>query len=166
MEKVYLSLGSNLEDRLLHLTSAITQIKELSVGKIKVSSIYSSEAVGYFSENDYYNLVVKIFTDLDPKDLLQKINQIEEKEGRVRNGDLSDRTLDIDIIFYGDHVINDSKLVIPHPRMQNRNFVLLPLLELDPDLVHPVLGKSIVELYAENTDPSEVVLIEEHINLT
>lgn len=96
-------------------------------------------------------------TGLSPEEMLDNISQIEKSMGRIRNGkEVADRSIDIDILFYNNEVINKKNLVIPHPRIQERNFILTPLLDIIPDYIHPVLKKSIWELYDECKDMGEV----------
>jgi 2-amino-4-hydroxy-6-hydroxymethyldihydropteridine diphosphokinase len=143
-ETVYLSLGSNLGNRQDHLDRALKLLSErMRLGK--VSSIYDTEAVGPVTQPRFLNLACEAFTHLTPEGLLALAKGIEQKMGRhSKSGE--PRVIDIDIILYGDKVIDTRDLVIPHPHMQERSFVLIPLAEIAPDVVHPVLKKSIKEL--------------------
>jgi 2-amino-4-hydroxy-6-hydroxymethyldihydropteridine diphosphokinase len=143
-ETVYLSLGSNLGNRQDHLDRALKLLSErMRLGK--VSSIYDTEAVGPVTQPRFLNLACEAFTHLTPEGLLALAKGIEQKMGRhSKSGE--PRVIDIDIILYGDRVIDTRDLVIPHPHMQERSFVLIPLAEIAPDVVHPVLKKSIKEL--------------------
>jgi 2-amino-4-hydroxy-6-hydroxymethyldihydropteridine diphosphokinase len=146
--KVFLSLGSNSGDSLSTLCRAATDI-EKSIGKIKAkSSIYESEPWGFKAEQNFLNEVLEIETSLTPEELLHRIHAIEAAHGRIRTDsrEYSSRTLDVDIIFYGDLVLESPTLVIPHPLMHQRLFVLRPLAEIAPDLIHPILKRSIKEL--------------------
>ena len=146
IEKVtaYLGLGSNLGDRQANLDRALALLSQrLKVDK--VSSIYDSEPVGNIEQPRFLNLVCQVTTNIEPAGLLALAKGIEAKMGRV-GGSGAPRTIDIDILFYGDQVIDTPKLVIPHPRLAKRAFVLAPLVEIAPDLVHPVSGKKAKEL--------------------
>ncbi len=142
--KVYLSLGSNLGNRQENLDRALKLLSErMRMGK--VSSIYDTEAVGPISQPRFLNLACEVFTRLAPEGLLALVKGIELKMGRYsRSGE--PRIIDIDIILYGDQVINTPSLVVPHPKMHERSFVLVPLAEIAPDFVHPVLKKTMKEL--------------------
>jgi len=140
----YLSLGSNLGNRQENLDRALKLISErMRVGKI--SSIYDTEPVGLVDQPRFLNLACEVFTRLTPEALLTLFKGFEQKMGRYsRSGE--PRIIDIDIVLYGDQVVNTPDLVIPHPRMHERSFVLTPLTEIAPDVVHPVLKKKIKEL--------------------
>jgi 2-amino-4-hydroxy-6-hydroxymethyldihydropteridine diphosphokinase len=140
----YLSLGANLGDRQANLDQALKLISErMRLGK--VSSIYDTEPVGMTNQPRFLNLACEVLTRLSPEGLLALIKGIELKMGRYsRTGE--PRIIDIDIVLFGDQVINTPDLVIPHPRMHERAFVLIPLAEIAPDLVHPVLKKTIKDL--------------------
>jgi 2-amino-4-hydroxy-6-hydroxymethyldihydropteridine diphosphokinase len=140
----YLSLGSNLGNRQENLDRALKLISErMRVGKI--SSIYDTEPVGLVDQPRFLNLACEVFTRLNPEGLLALFKGFEQKMGRYsRSGE--PRIIDIDIVLYGDQVVNTPDLVIPHPRMHERSFVLIPLTEIAPEVVHPVLKKKIKEL--------------------
>ena len=143
-ETVYLSLGSNLGNRQENLDRALKLLSErMRMGK--VSSIYDTEAVGPISQPRFLNLACEVFTRLAPEGLLALVKGIEQKMGRYsRSGE--PRIIDIDIVLYGDKVVDTPELVIPHPKMHERSFVLVPLAEIAPDFVHPVLKKTMKEL--------------------
>ena len=143
----YLSLGSNIGDRTNNLKNAINSIENL-VGKVnKISKFYENPAIGFDGDN-FVNICVELVTHLSPKELLNSLLNIENEYGRKRlkSGEYSSRIIDIDIIFYEDLIINQNGLVIPHPRMQSRHFVLKPLCDLNPDFIHPILGLKISQL--------------------
>jgi 2-amino-4-hydroxy-6-hydroxymethyldihydropteridine diphosphokinase len=141
---VYLSLGSNLGNRQANLDMALHLLSErMRMGKI--SSIYDTEPLGNVNQPRFLNLAAEVFTRLSPEGLLALTKGIERKMGRYsRSGE--PRVIDIDIVLYGDTVLDTPDLVIPHPKMAERSFVLMPLAEIAPDLVHPVLKKTIKEL--------------------
>ena len=145
---VYLGLGSNLGNRQDNLDRALDLLSQrLRIGK--VSSVYDTEPVGNIEQPRFLNLVCQIYTTLTPKELLILAKGIESKLGRVSSRPNAPRTIDIDILFYGDQVVETPELVIPHPRLAERAFVLVPLAEIAPGLVHPVSGKAIKELLEE-----------------
>ncbi|KXK20622.1 MAG: 2-amino-4-hydroxy-6-hydroxymethyldihydropteridine diphosphokinase [Saprospiraceae bacterium] len=161
MARIVLSLGSNIEPREEHLKKAIAEIADWSESALKVSNMYSTEPVGFRSEKDFLNLAVLFETSCSPAELLAKIHAVESKMGRIRTpGRVEDRIIDMDILFYDDLVLNTDELSIPHPRLHERSFVLTPLLDIVPDLVHPILNKTIWELYDECKDLSEVSIVE------
>jgi 2-amino-4-hydroxy-6-hydroxymethyldihydropteridine diphosphokinase len=150
MANVYFGLGANLGDKEQNLTKAVLELS-LRVGEVlKISSFYRSQPWGFESENEFLNMVVLVKTDLLPLELLLKTQEIELQLGRTSKttSNYSDRIIDIDILFYDDLIFTHPKLKIPHPLLVERDFVLIPLSEIAPNLVHPVLEKSISELVA------------------
>ena len=143
MKTVYLSLGANVGDREKNLASALEQLAAPDLRILRVSSIYETEPVGFTAQRWFLNLVAEAETDLFPMQLLSRISRIEKSLGRLRGVPNGPRTLDIDILLYGRAIVRGARLEIPHPRMSERRFVLLPLAELAPDLRHPVLHKTI-----------------------
>jgi len=152
MNEVYLGLGSNVGDRLLNLNKAIELLSE-KIQILKKSKIYVSKAVGYTDQPDFYNMVLYGKTDLSPEELFNFIKDVEKNAGRVYRFHWGPREIDIDILFYNDLVYKSDKLNIPHPRLHERDFVLLPLIELNPKLFHPVLNKRVSDLkeFMENS---------------
>jgi 2-amino-4-hydroxy-6-hydroxymethyldihydropteridine diphosphokinase len=150
MTRVYLSLGSNVGDREANLRAAIERLPVL-----RISPIYETEPVDYTDQPWFLNLVVEAETDLSPHDLLAATSRIEQELGRVRDIPKGPRTIDIDILLYGDEVVNEPILQIPHPRMAERRFVLAPLADLVPDLRHPITQRTIREMLA--AAPPEIV---------
>jgi len=160
MPVVYLSIGSNLGDRYKNCRYGIEQIvRFVSSPLITQSSFYETEPVGYKNQEWFLNAAIKFKTMLEPHDLLDRLKSIETASGRdfnqVRFGP---RTLDLDILLYDDLVIKSANLVIPHPRMHERRFVLKPLCEIDPSVVHPVLKKSVARLLEELGDSEQKVV--------
>lgn len=154
MEKIiFLGLGTNLGDREKNLSMAVERIGE-EIGKvIKCSSVYETEPWGFKSDDRFLNMVVKVGSSLRPSGLLGRILMIEAQLGRLRSGKgYKSRTIDIDILLYGSEVIKKEELEIPHPRIPVRKFVLEPLCELDPDMIHPVLKVTFTELLAKCAD--------------
>jgi 2-amino-4-hydroxy-6-hydroxymethyldihydropteridine diphosphokinase len=142
----YLGLGSNLGERRDNLERALTFLSQ-RLRLEKVSSIYDSEPVGNINQPRFLNLACQMTTTLPPAGLLALAKGIEAKMGRT-GGSGAPRIIDIDILFYGNQVITTPELVIPHPRLPERAFVLVPLVEIAPELVHPVNGKTVKELLA------------------
>ncbi len=149
MPRVFLSLGSNLGNRKNYLKRAIEKLKDNNIKIIKESNIIETEPYGYKEQAKFLNLALEVETDLEPKDLMKLILEIEGELGRKREKKWGPRVIDIDIIFYDSLIINELNLKIPHPDMQNRLFVLKPMQEIAQDFVHPVLKKTITELLEE-----------------
>ncbi|SDW12430.1 2-amino-4-hydroxy-6-hydroxymethyldihydropteridine diphosphokinase [Aequorivita viscosa] len=155
---LYLSLGSNMGDRFTNLQNAVDSLFK-DVGAIfKISPVYETPAIG-FDGAPFLNCAVLVNTELSPTKALKAILQIEKKLGRVRNrsGEYNSRPIDIDIIFIDEMIINSETLIVPHPRMEDRKFVLEPLTHLDLQFTHPISHKSIAALLKEIRDDSEIV---------
>jgi 2-amino-4-hydroxy-6-hydroxymethyldihydropteridine diphosphokinase len=144
---VYLALGSNLGDRLANLKQAIDALTPQMEVKAK-SSVYETPPWGYEDQPKFLNQVVKAKTYLDPEPLLKHLKRLEVALGRQASFPNGPRLIDMDILFYDELILNTSSLIIPHPRLPERGFVLLPLMELSPDLVHPLNKKSVREMAA------------------
>ncbi|MBL4679031.1 MAG: 2-amino-4-hydroxy-6-hydroxymethyldihydropteridine diphosphokinase [Mucilaginibacter sp.] len=152
MIDVFLLLGSNLGNRKLFLDKAIEHVSAGIAPVEKVSSVYETQSWGKTDEPDYLNQVILLKTDLPAKAILHKILAIEQELGRVREERWGSRVIDIDILFYSDAIIDEPDLKVPHPQLHNRRFTLEPLSELAPNLLHPILRKSIELLKSELTD--------------
>ncbi len=144
---VHLGLGSNLGDRKEFLSMACNYLSSQVITGFRASSIYESEPLLKMKQSKYFNMVVCGLTVLSPKDLLKKCQQIEISLGRIRREHWGSREIDIDILSYGNRTINKDNLVIPHPEIENRSFVLMPMLELSPEWQHPENGIKIKELW-------------------
>jgi len=143
----YIGIGSNLGDKLHHCEKAISEILKIDQNKLLAkSSLFKTQPVGYTSQDLFVNGVIKIETNLEALDLLHKLKTIESQLGRVETFRWGPRTIDLDILFFDDAEIHTGELRIPHPFIQDRQFVLIPLAEIDPTLVHPVLKKTVQEL--------------------
>ena len=156
MRLFYLWLGSYLGDRRANLEKAIKAIKQKKI-VLRKSSVYETKAWGYTEQPDFLNQVIEVSTDLSPLSLLNFLKRTETELGRVENFRYGPRLIDVDILFYGELIRNTARLQIPHPKLHERAFVLVPMAELEGEFVHPVLEKAIAEL-RENVDASEVRL--------
>lgn len=161
MALVYLSLGSNLGDRVAYIQQAVKLLQaNNAVTLVRSSTLYETEPWGNRQQDWFINAVVEIKTQLSPFELLKHCQNIETQLGRVREGvpRWGKRTMDIDILFYGDEIINTPELTVPHKYLQDRAFTLVPLLELIPNFKHPILNKTILELHDALEEPEEVFL--------
>ncbi len=158
MNVTYLCLGGNIGDRELCLKMALSQISE-KIGNISsTSNIYETEAWGVENQQAYLNQCIEVKTPLSSSKLIESLLFIEKDLGRKRtiSETYEPRTIDIDILFYNDAIINDQNLIVPHPRLHLRKFVLIPLNEIAPNYLHPLLNKTIFNLLSECNDTSDV----------
>ncbi len=144
---VYLALGSNLGDRLSNLKEAISSLSPQMDVKAK-SYVYETPPWGYENQSPFYNQVIKVKTYLEPERLLKHLKRLEVALGRQPSFQNGPRSIDIDMLFYDDQIMNTPVLTLPHPRLHERGFVLLPLMDIAPDLIHPVRQKSVQEMIA------------------
>lgn len=158
MNDVVLHLGSNKGHRSQNLKFAQILINQ-SIGLVHSESmLYVTSAWGKEDQDDFYNMAILVSSTLNADQILEKIHIIEDKLGRVRLEKWGPREIDIDIIFIGEQIIEKPHLKIPHPELSNRNFVLVPLMDLCPSFKHPILNKTIKEIYSECTDTGIVQL--------
>lgn len=142
MHRIFLALGSNIEDRKQHIETAIVLLRE-KVHDITVAPLYETTPRYFEDQQNFLNTVLSGVTDLEPRELLQFTQAVQQEVGRVERFRNGPREIDIDILFYDNLVYKDEELEIPHPRLQERDFVLQPFSDIDPDFSHPVLKKTI-----------------------
>ena len=153
----FLSLGSNLGSRAKNLATAVRLLRENGVEVLRASSVYETEPVDHLDQPWFLNQALQVRSSLDPYSLLELAKSIEARMKRVPTMAKGPRTIDIDILFAGDTVLDTPDLVIPHPRLAQRNFVLVPLCEIAPEIRHPILGRTIRELAPASGDRARVI---------
>jgi 2-amino-4-hydroxy-6-hydroxymethyldihydropteridine diphosphokinase len=155
----FIGIGSNLGDKLANCLRAIELIRGIpGCFLIAGSDLYRTEPVGVEKQDWYVNAVISLSASISAQDLLSSLMGIEERMGRVRTRKWAPRTIDLDILLFGQDIINDKDLEIPHPFMHLRRFVLVPMVQLAPDLIHPVLGKTMSELLEDLSDEGQAVM--------
>jgi 2-amino-4-hydroxy-6-hydroxymethyldihydropteridine diphosphokinase len=165
MPLAYLGIGSNIGDRISYIKKALVAISKLTKTKItKISSLYETEPYGRKDQPWFINLALEISTELNADELFKKCKLIETKLGRQKREKWAEREIDIDILLYDDLIISTPELQIPHPDMHNRRFVLIPLSEIAPDVIHPVFKKSVSELLIECKDTTRIIHIPQKID--
>ena len=152
MNSTYLLLGSNMGNSTELLSNAIEQIENKIGPLLLQSNLYATAAWGNTSQPDFLNQVIEVNTQLDATETLKEILSIEKNMGRIRTVKNAPRIIDIDILFFNNEIINRSDLIVPHPEIQNRRFVLTPLHEIAPQMIHPVLNKTIEQLIFQCPD--------------
>lgn len=150
--QIFLSLGSNLGKKKENLKQALLLLQKSGVLVVKKSSFYETGPSGVKNQPFFLNICVQAKTDLQPDELLQVCKKIEKRLGRKKRQKWGPREIDIDILFYGRRIITEKDLQIPHPRLPERKFVLVPLVEIAPNLIHPVLEKSVKQLLRKCRD--------------
>ena len=164
MPVAYIGFGSNIGDRLVHIQNAIYVLsKTEGITLQKISSIYKTDPVGYEAQAQFLNGVAAIQTSLSPLSLLHTLKDIETEIGRQHRIRWGPREIDLDILIYGDMCFQAEKLVIPHPEMHRRRFVLAPLVEIAPDAVHPVFQETVQTLLERLKDDTSVVKTEDSV---
>ena len=153
----FIGIGTNVGDRKKHIEQAMRLLENPpNVKIIKSSALYVTEPIGYVGQDWFLNCVVEITTTIPPHELLYHCQAIEEQMGRTRTMMWGPRTIDLDILLYNDECIADDALVIPHPNMHKRRFVLVPLVEIAPDIIHPTLNKTVTDLLQNLKDTHKV----------
>lgn len=156
--EIYIGLGSNIGDRLMNLKKSLQEISKIALCE-KVSSPYLSSPIGFSAQPSFINAVCKVSTELDCWRFLGKLNSIEENVGRLRPFKNAPRLIDLDILLWGNMRISQPGLIIPHPEIENRRFVLDPLIELNPSIVNPATGNLFSETYSYSIGGTDLTRI-------
>lgn len=165
LEKAVLGLGSNRGNRFLNLKKAVDFIYfSANISILVISPVYETEPWGFKNQNNFLNCVIIALSRLNPVALLRELKIIEKKTGREKRKKWREREIDIDILFYGDNIYNSKNLKIPHPQIQNRNFVLKPLADLIPDYIHPAARKKIIDIFTDGKDEGKVILYKKQLH--
>ena len=149
MTVAYLALGGNMGDRSANLSRALALLPQHGVHVLEVSPVYETDPVGYADQPPFLNAACRVKTALSPRELLEAVKAVEAEVGRTPTFLNGPREIDVDIILFGDEIVEEDDLVIPHPRMTGRAFVLVPLVDVAADAVHPALGVTVTELLTE-----------------
>ena len=159
MNQAFILLGTNLGDKRANLQQAISSISANSISIVSYSDIYETAAWGNTNQDNFYNQVIEVKTELSANDLLQTLLQIETQMGRVRNQKWEARIIDLDILYFNHEIIDTENLKVPHPNLDVRRFTLAPLVQIAPEFLHPVFNKSNTALLENCSDNSEVKLV-------
>jgi 2-amino-4-hydroxy-6-hydroxymethyldihydropteridine diphosphokinase len=160
LNKTHLLLGANLGDRIATLAEAKKRIGQRIGTVVKESSLYETQPWGKPDQPEFINQALEVATSLPPMGVLKAILEIEQQLGRTRQEKWNARTIDIDMLFYENKILNTGELTLPHPQLHERNFALLPMLEIAPNKQHPIFKKNIEELYEASSDELEVVMLD------
>lgn len=159
MNQAFILLGTNLGDKRTNLQQAILSISANFISIVSYSDIYETAAWGNTNQDNFYNQVIEINTELSANDLLQKLLQIETQMGRVRNQKWEARIIDLDILYFNREIIDTENLKVPHPYLHVRRFTLAPLVQIAPEFLHPIFNKTNTALLENCSDNSEVKLV-------
>lgn len=160
MNEAFILMGGNVGNRLQHLKTALELISIRCGSIVRTSSVYQTAPWGNPDQQDFLNQAILLQTELHPQELMKQLLMVEQRMGRIRDVKYGERNIDLDILFYNDEIINERHLTIPHPQIPNRRFVLVPMAELNPGFVHPVLHKTIAELLETCPDDLPVLIYE------
>ncbi|MBX2870734.1 MAG: 2-amino-4-hydroxy-6-hydroxymethyldihydropteridine diphosphokinase [Saprospiraceae bacterium] len=160
MEEIYLGLGSNMGDRKKHINQTINKIEKQLGPCIQQSSLYRTAAWGKTNQSYFINQVIQIRAKKAPIDILDKMLEIEMELGRVRKEKWGERKIDIDLLFYGSEIVELPRLLVPHPFIAERRFVLVPMNEIAPNFIHPIFERSIADLLSDCPDTLPVELVD------
>lgn len=156
-------LGSNMGDKVGYLKDACKRLEHKAGRILQKSKVYATQPWGNTDQPEFLNMAIRLETKSSPEELMQTILNIEKEMGRVRDQKWDPRIIDIDMVLFADLVIQTPHLTVPHPEMHRRNFVLVPLLDIAADWIHPILRESMEDLYWNNEDPLDVVMTEETV---
>jgi 2-amino-4-hydroxy-6-hydroxymethyldihydropteridine diphosphokinase len=156
MIKIFLALGSNVGDRKANIEKAISLLNP-KISNIKKANIFETKPVGFTEQENFLNTVISGYTTLSPLELLDFIKQVEKKIGRIERFRFGPREIDIDIIYFGSRIYKDQKLEIPHPKTHERDFVLMPLADIDPNFIHPKFNLSTLEMIKLLTSKTSII---------
>jgi len=166
MSIVYLSIGTNLGDKLENLRGAIKRLKNVeNINLLKVSSIYETQPYGNKNQDNFYNIAVKLSTNLEPAELCSQLKKIEKEMGRVASEKWGPRIIDLDIIFYDDLIYDDDKLHIPHLESAKRDFVIVPIIEIESDFYHPREKIFLKDINFDENEKTIIKIANEKLNL-